>query len=85
MSKIDEIKALLDELEVETGSVDDRAFAENFELLELPEIICSVVDYLQPALYPIESAVYWYLFRKSVLVSGTQYTRASVEGWPQAS
>lgn len=47
MSKIEEIRALLDELEAETGSVDDQAFAANFESLELPElfarlsIICS--------------------------------------------
>lgn len=46
MSKIEEIRALLDELEAETASEDDQAFAENFELLELPEIVCSVIDYL---------------------------------------
>lgn len=80
MSKIEEIRALLDELEAETASEDDQAFAENFEFLELPEIVCSVIDYLQPALYPYEAAVYWHLFRKSVLGEGTQYTRASVRG-----
>lgn len=80
MSKIDEIKALLDELEAENASVDDQVFAENFEFLELPEIVCSIIDYLQPALYPYEAAVYWHLFRKSVLGEGTQYTRASVRG-----
>ena len=80
MSRFDDIKELLDEIEAETGSVDDQAFAENFNSLELPEITCSIVDYLQPSLYPYEAAVYWYLFRKSVLGTGTQYSRASVRG-----
>jgi hypothetical protein len=78
MKQIEQIRALLDELEVESRSSDERVFAENFNLLDLPELICSVIDFLQPSLSPYEAALYWYLFRKSILSSGTQYTRASV-------
>ena len=83
MKQIEKIRALLDEIETEKGSFDDQAFTENFNFLELPDLICSVVDFLQPSLYPYEAAVYWYLFRQSILASGTQYTRASVRGMMQ--
>ncbi|MBW1759828.1 MAG: HNH endonuclease [Deltaproteobacteria bacterium] len=83
MKQIDKIRALLDEIETEIGSLDDQAFTENFNSLELPDLICSVVDFLQPSLYPYEAAVYWHLFRQSILASGTQYTRTSVRSMMQ--
>jgi len=38
------------------------------------------VDYLQPNLSTYEAAIYWFLFRHSVLKNGQQYVRASVRG-----
>jgi len=80
MRNTDKIRELLDEIDASTSEPDDRAFAANFNTLELPSIVCAVVDFLQPYLFPYEAAVYWQLFRKSILATGTQYTRASVRG-----
>lgn len=80
MKQIDQIRELLDEIEREISTPEDQAFAQNFNALEIPDIICSVVDFLQPSLLPYEAAIYWHLFRKSILETGTQFTRASVRG-----
>ncbi len=80
MKNTDKIRELLAEIDTATSEPDAQAFAENFNTLELPSIICGVVDLLQPSLFPYEAAVYWHLFRKSILGTGTQYTRASVRG-----
>lgn len=80
MRQIEQIRSLLDEVETKIISSDDQAFSENFDSFELPELICSVVDFLQPSLLPYESAIYWFLFRQSILASGTQYARTSVRG-----
>ena len=83
MKQIDQIRRLLDEMEKEISTPDDQAFAQNFNALEIPDVVCSVVDFLQPSLLPYEAAIYWHLFRKSILATGTQYTRASVRGMLQ--
>jgi hypothetical protein len=83
MKPTDRIRELLDEIDAKSVTPDDKAFTENFNSLELPELICAVVDFLQPSLYPYEGAVYWHLFRKAILGTGTQYTRASVRGMMQ--
>lgn len=80
MKQIEQIRGLLDEMEKEISSPDDQVFAQNFNALEIPDVVCSVVDFLQPSLLPYEAAIYWHLFRKSILATGTQYTRASVRG-----
>ena len=80
MKQTDQIRAILDEIDSTSVSQDDRTFAANFNFLELPELICSIVDYLQPSLYPYEGAIYWHIFRNAVLATGTQYTRVSVRG-----
>jgi hypothetical protein len=83
MKQTDQIRELLDQIDATSATPDDQAFAKNFNSLELPDILCSVVDFLQPSLYPYEAAVYWHLFRKAILGNGTQYTRASVRGMMQ--
>lgn len=83
MKQIDQIRRLLTEIEDGIFTPDDQAFAQNFNVLEIPDIICSVIDFLQPSLLPYEAAIYWHLFRKSILATGTQYTRASVRGMMQ--
>jgi len=82
-STIEKIKELLDSLEDEAKGDDDANFAHNFDALEVPSIVSSVVDLLQPQLLPYEAAIYWYLFRTSILSSGEQYARVSVRGMQQ--
>ncbi len=74
------IRELLDRIESGLHVDEERSFQESFELFELPEIVTSIVDHLQPLLSPYESAVFWYMFRHSVLEHGDVYTRVSVNG-----
>lgn len=78
--KIDQIRNLLDELEKGSIDSDDQTFVQNFDALEIPDIVTTIVDYLQPDLSTYETAIYWFLFRHSVLKNGQQYVRASVRG-----
>ncbi len=48
--------------------------------LELPDIICDVIDLLAPDLTPLDLAYYLYLLRHSVIEHGTQYCRVSRRG-----
>jgi hypothetical protein len=45
--------------------------------LELPDILCDVVDLLFPELKPYEAALYMHLFRHSIIETGSPYVRAS--------
>jgi hypothetical protein len=78
--KIDRIRELLSQLERESTSVEADSFEHNFDALELPTLLTQVVDYLQPKLYPYEAAIYWYMFRHSIVSDGTQRVRVSVRG-----
>src|SRR6516165_1439990 len=71
------IRQQLDDLEAEISDEGNEAFLRNFDALEVPHIVASIVDHLQPILVPHEAVIYWYLFRKSVLACGQQYVRAS--------
>jgi hypothetical protein len=75
--KIAKIHELLNEIEKEEP-LEDIQFVKNFDALEIPSIICSVVDYLFPILSPIETTIYIYLFRHSILANGQQHLRVSV-------
>ncbi|MCX7016692.1 MAG: HNH endonuclease [Candidatus Sumerlaeota bacterium] len=81
--KIQQIRSLLDELATAATSDEHALFAHNFDALELPAIVSSIVDYLQPLLRPYESAIYWHLFRNSILATGQQFVRASTKGMRQ--
>lgn len=76
---IRQMRDLLTLLEAEVGE-DDIAFLKNYDALEVPAIVAAIVDFLQPVLLPYEAAIYWYLFRNSILAAGEQYVRASVRG-----
>jgi hypothetical protein len=78
--ELEQIRKLLDKIESCQNDVSEKSFKESFELFELPEIMISIVDYLQPLLLPYESAIYWYLFRQSILRSGGDYVRVSTRG-----
>ncbi|TAL69161.1 MAG: HNH endonuclease [Bacteroidetes bacterium] len=75
--EISQIRELLDKIENPKIDVTEKSFKESFELFELPEIISSVIDFLQPLLLPYESAIYWYMFRHSILYNGENYIRVS--------
>jgi hypothetical protein len=49
--QIKQIRELLDELESSKPS-EEPSFKESFQLFELPELVASIVDYLQPTLQP---------------------------------
>jgi len=72
---INKIRELLNGIEKEGRSEEDVQFVKNFDALEIPSIICSIVDSLLPDLSPIETVIYWYLFRHSILENGQQYIR----------
>jgi hypothetical protein len=78
--KISQIRQLLDEIEKSKDLDSEQSFQESFELFDLPEIICSIIDYLQPLLLPYESAIYWYMFRHSILFNGDNHIRISTRG-----
>jgi hypothetical protein len=73
---IKKIRQLLDELETNPPS-EDPSFKETFQLFELPELVASIVDYLQPALQPYEAAIYWHMFRRSIIATGDVFVRVS--------
>jgi hypothetical protein len=73
--KIAAIRKLLDELEAESRPEAEEAFQKGFSAFELPDIIQDVVDFLMPLLSPYEAAFYWYMFRHSVVATGTQDIR----------
>ncbi len=76
---IKQIRQLLDELET-TRTSEEPSFKETFQLFELPELVGSIVDYLQPVLMPYEAAIYWHMFRHSIIATGDVFVRVSVRG-----
>ena len=78
--KIEQIKNLLSEIEKESSDEQGLQFTKNYNALELPSLVSSVVEYLHPLLTPYEIAVYWYLFNRSIVITGEQYVRASTRG-----
>lgn len=78
--KIEQIKGLLAEIEKEANDELVQQFTKNYNALELPSIVLSIVEYLHPLLTPYEITVYWYLFNKSIVNTGEQYVRASTRG-----
>ena len=77
---IEIIREQLDHIEAASSAGEADSFERNFDALELPELVAQIVDYLQPRLLPYEAAIYWHLFRHSVVAHGTQRVRASVRG-----
>jgi len=78
--KIDQIRELLAQIELEANDEQGHEFSRSYNSLELPGIVSSVVEYLHPFLTPYEIAVYWYLFNESIVRTGEQYARASTRG-----
>jgi hypothetical protein len=77
---ISQIQALLLKLESETARAETTAQLRAFSGLELPDIICDVVDLLMPELKPYEASFYLHFLRHSIIENGTPYFRASRRG-----
>lgn len=75
----EKLRAIADELERAVPQ-DEPSFKETFQLFELPDIIANIVDFLQPMLLPYEAAIYWYMFRHSIVATGDVLVRVSVRG-----
>jgi 5-methylcytosine-specific restriction endonuclease McrA len=75
---LNQIRKLLDDLEVQADPGFAQASERDFSAAELPLIIQEIVDDLQPLLTPYEVAFYWYLFRHSIGRTGNQHVRVSV-------
>jgi len=58
----------------------EQIFKDTFDLNELPSIMQSIVDFLQPLLLPYEAAIYWYMFRHSIVKDGGNHIRVSTRG-----
>jgi hypothetical protein len=76
---INKIRQLLDELE-SNPTTEEPSFKETFQLFELPELVASIVDYLQPVLEAYEAAIYWHMFRQSIIATGDVFVRVSNRG-----
>ncbi len=74
---ITEIRELLSRLEGEADQSEKTADFRALSGLELPDIICDVVDLLFPNLKPYEAALYMYMFRHSIIETGSPYVRVS--------
>ncbi len=78
--RIEQIRTLLSELESEASQAEQAGEFRALSGLELPDIICDVVDLLMPELKPYEAAFYLHFLRHSIIASGTPYVRASRRG-----
>ena len=77
---ITQIRTLLSKMEIEAEQADSATAVRAFSGLELPDIICDVVDLLLPELKPYEASFYFYFLRHSIIADGTQYVRVSTRG-----
>jgi HNH endonuclease len=75
---IEKIREELALIESASSAGEADSFERNFDALELPQLVAQIVDFLQPRLLPYEAAIYWYLFRHSIVSDGTQRVRTSV-------
>lgn len=78
--RIEQIKQLLSQLENEASQAEQAGEFRALSGLELPDIICDVVDLLMPELKPYEVALYLHFFRHSIIENGTPHFRASRRG-----
>ena len=73
--RIEKIRQLLNELEAEPEKLSNSD--RDFSAFELPLIIQTIVDDLQPQLSPYDAAFYWFLFRHSIAKDGDPHLRVS--------
>ncbi len=71
---------IVNEIDNEINTTNNNETKKYFNYLELPDLLCSIIDYLQPLLLPYEASIYWYMFRHSILENGDIYIRVSTRG-----
>jgi len=71
LAALDSVRSALDGIEdhIRSGASGCEGPA-NFDALELPQLVCDVVDGLIPILKPYEAAIYWWMLRNSLLSHG---------------
>lgn len=74
---LEQIRSLLNKLEVEAETANDAASVQAFSGFELPDIIRDFVDLLMPSLTPYQAAIYMYLLRRSILSNESVLVRVS--------
>lgn len=77
---IQQIQQLLRTLETAAEQAESASEFRAFSGLELPDIMCDVVDLLMPELKPYEAAFYLHFLRHSLIEHGTPYVRVSRRG-----
>jgi hypothetical protein len=82
--RLEMIRQLLSELEVEVNATTATVGDRDFSALELPLIVQEIVDDLQPLLEPYDAAFYWFLFRHSILKDGNPHLRVSTRSLRRA-
>jgi hypothetical protein len=82
--RLEMIRQLLSELEVEVNAATATVGDRDFSALELPLIIQEIVDDLQPLLEPYDAAFYWFLFRHSIAKDGSPHFRVSARSLRRA-
>ena len=78
--RFEQIRQLLSQLESEASQAEQASEFRALSGLELPDIICDVVDLLMPELKPYEVALYLHFLRHSIIENGTPHFRASRRG-----
>lgn len=78
--QIDEIRRLLDELEVLGAGAETGPSSGSLPPTEMSVVIQEIVDDLHPLLTPYEIAFYWHLFRHSIARNGNPLVRISTPG-----
>jgi hypothetical protein len=78
--RFEQIRHLLSQLESEASQAEQASEFRALSGLELPDIICDVVDLLMPELKPYEVALYLHFLRHSIVENGTPLFRASRRG-----
>lgn len=67
IEELKSIRAACDKMEREDEREKMQFREADFGRFDLPKHVGDIVDYLQPLLLPNEAAIYWYLFRKSIV------------------
>lgn len=80
MTPLDSIKTIRENLDQLEAGLNRAADSEvrNWDALELPDLVTSIITDLQPLLTTYEAALYWHLFEKSYLRTGAPFARVSV-------
>jgi len=78
--KLEKLKDIVNEIEEEFEANSSDSSVKLITPFEIPEIVSSIIDFLQPLIHPYQAAIYWYMFNNSILKNGTDKIRISTRG-----